>query len=277
MIMAHLGQISQLSRFMAAQARILIQDGRIREGLKHYLVMRRMAAHTGDNLIISYLVRVSIKSMADQGLRQVLSQGSLNYETLTWLKHAYTYKTKEYSLYCVQDYHPGTYGDQQHVAGMNIGNSFSVFHTHPAMERGVPRQSPNYWVGYGHLPHVAQDGNVSLAIYSIPEQKGVMEEALLGYTHAYFPKPAFDQVRVTGHCAMGKKGSTYCALIGRNPLTFRAGTTDDLIQPGKRTFWIMESGSQDEDSSFEAFCERILGNRVVFDPKTLSLMYLSNG
>jgi len=85
-IMAHLGQARSLSRVMAAQAQILIHDGQIREGLKHYLVMRKMAEHTGDKLIISFLVRVSIKSMADKGLCLTLCQTPLDQETLTWLE-----------------------------------------------------------------------------------------------------------------------------------------------------------------------------------------------
>lgn len=85
-IMAHLGQARSLSRVLAAQAQILIHDGQIRQGLKHYLVIRKMADHTGDNLIISYLVRVSVKSMADKGLRHALCHASLDQETLTWLK-----------------------------------------------------------------------------------------------------------------------------------------------------------------------------------------------
>ncbi|MCF7975611.1 MAG: hypothetical protein K9N55_17475 [Phycisphaerae bacterium] len=191
--------------------------------------------------------------------------------------NTYTYKTEAYSLYSVQDYHPGTYGDQHHVAGMNVGNAFSVFHTHPAIEKGLPRQSPNYWVGYGHLPHVAQDRNVSLAIYRLPPKKGLMEEALLDYTHAYFPEEKFDRILVTENYAMGKKGNTYCAFIGRHPLSFREGTTDNLIQEGKQTYWITEAGSQREDQSFDAFCQRILANEVTFDPATLMLTYLSNG
>lgn len=85
-IMAHLGQMRSLSRVLATQGQIFIHDGQIREGLRYFLVMRKMAYHTGDNLIISYLVRVSIKTMADQCLRQILSHRSLDLETLTWLK-----------------------------------------------------------------------------------------------------------------------------------------------------------------------------------------------
>lgn len=189
--------------------------------------------------------------------------------------NTYTYKTKDYSLYSVQDYHPGTFGDQQHVAGMNIGNSFSIFHTHPALEKDQKSQSPGYWVGYGHLPHIAQNGNVSLAIYNIPKKKGLMEAALLGYTHAWFPKEQFDTTIVEDNYAMGKKGNIYCAFIVKNQFTFRENTTDDLIQQGKQTFWITEAGSKDEDGSFAKFCQRIKKNKLAFDSNHLELSYQS--
>jgi len=189
--------------------------------------------------------------------------------------NTYTYKTKDYSLYSVQNYHPGSYGDQQHVAGMSIGNFFSIFHTHPALEKGVPKQSPTYWVGYGHLPHVAQDSSVCLAIYNIPAKKGLKEDALLDYTHAYFPKEKFDSVYVAENYAMGKKGDTYCAFITKNELSFRENTTDDLIQQGKQAFWITEVGSQTADHSFDEFCQRILSNKFTFDSENLVLSYFS--
>jgi hypothetical protein len=191
--------------------------------------------------------------------------------------YTYTYKTKDYSLYSVQNHHPGDYGDQQHVSGMNIGNSFSIFHTHPALEAGKKHQSPNYWVGYGHFPHVAQEKNVSLSIYNIPKKKGLMEMALLDYTHAYFPSELFDTIAVSGNYALGKKGDTYCAFITANPLKFRENTTDDLIQSGKQTFWITEAGSASEDGSFEEFCKRIKQNEINFDPETLELDYKTKG
>jgi len=190
--------------------------------------------------------------------------------------NTYTYKTKDYSLYSVQGYHPGTYGDQQHVSGMNIGNSFCIFHTHPALEKDKHSQSPNYWVGYGHLPHVAQNGRVSLAIYNTLAQKGWMEPALLDYTHAWFPKAGFDSTLVTENFALGKKGNTYCAFIVRNQLTFRENSSDDLIQKGKQTFWITEAGSKDEDGSFARFCQRIQKNTLTFNSDKLELTYRSN-
>lgn len=191
--------------------------------------------------------------------------------------NTYTYKTKDYSLYSVQKYHPGDYGDQQHVNGMNLSNTTSVFHSHPALGPDIKHQSPNYWVGYGHLPHVAQDSAVSLAIYSIPSKKGLMELDLLDYTHAYFPSEKFDTAIVEGNFAFAKSGETYVAFITRNELQFRVNTTDDLIQKGKQSFWITEAGSKSDDGTFKQFYNRIKSNTFDFDEEKLTLSYVSNG
>ncbi len=191
--------------------------------------------------------------------------------------NTYTYKTRDYSMYTAQSHHPGTYGDQQHVFGMNIKNHFSIFHNHPALEKGVKKQSPTYEVGYGHFPHAVQDKNVSLAIYNIPEKKGMMEADLLDYTRAYFPSEQFDTAYIAGKYVFGKKGETYCAFIGTNDFKFRDQANDDIIQPGKQTCWITEAGSKTEDGSFEAFSERIQKNDLNFDVESLELTYHSNG
>ncbi len=191
--------------------------------------------------------------------------------------NTYTYRTNDYTLYTAQGYHPGTYGDQQHVFGMNIRNHFGIFHTHPALEKGVPNQSPNYWVGYGRIPHSVQDKNVNLSLYALPEKKGWMEMDLLGYTHAYFPTSKFDSALLDGRYVFGKKGETYCAMIGAEPFELREGTTDNLVQHGKRTYWITEAGAAGTDGSFAAFVQRVKANPVAFDREALALTYRSNG
>ena len=137
----------------------------------------------------------------------------------------YTYRTKDYSMYTVQAHQVGDYGDQQHVFGINMAGQFSVFHTHPALEKDVDRQSPNYWVGYGHFPHSMQDRNVNLSIYNLPKKKGLMESDLLDYTRAYFPSSDFDTTLRDGAYVFGKKGEAYCALIGAiGPVVATIGT-----------------------------------------------------
>ncbi len=191
--------------------------------------------------------------------------------------NTYTLKTNDYSMYTAQNHHPGTYGDQQHVFGMNIKNHFSIFHTHPAIKKEKKNSSPAYNVGYGHFPHVVQDENVSLALYNIPEKKGWMELDLLDFTRAYFPSGKFDSTLINGNYVFGKKGETYCAFIGANDFYFEDEAKDDLIQPGKQTFWITEAGSRTEDGSFEDFVKRVLENEVDFIPEKLELNYVSRG
>ena len=191
--------------------------------------------------------------------------------------NTYTYKTKDYSLYTVQNYQVGDYADQHHIAGMNIGNHFAIYHCHPAVEKDVKIHSPNYWVGYGHLPHSVQDKNVNLSIYNIPSKKGMMEKELLNFTHAYFPEKKFDTILLAGNYVFGKKGEVYCALIGTNEFKYRKSTKDDIIQKGRITFWITEAGSKVQDGSFEDFINRIRNNKIQFEEKNLELYYYSKG
>lgn len=189
--------------------------------------------------------------------------------------NTYTYRNKNYSLYSVQNYFPGSYADQHHVNGMNVTNDISIFHTNPAREKNSNAHSPNYWVGYGRLPDVAQYKNVSLSVYNIPEKKNTLENELLPYTHAYFPRNKFDSIYEKGNYIFGKKGDSYCALIGYRKLNYRDNINDDVIQMGNRQFWIIEAGRKEDDVSFNNFYSRILSNTIFFDDKNLVLKYVS--
>ncbi|MCB1690842.1 MAG: hypothetical protein KDI33_20255 [Halioglobus sp.] len=182
--------------------------------------------------------------------------------------NTYTFKTPDYMLASAQAYHPGTYGDQQHLWNALLSRDVSVFTTHPAKplsEKGALSGSPGYWVGSGRLPHVVQDRNVVLNVYRIPDKKGFMEKSIQDYTHAHFPSERFDEVRLDGRYAFGRVGQTYGAFIARNPLHYAEGTTDDLVQPGTDTYWVFEAGSRAADGEFEAFIARIKSNQVSYD------------
>lgn len=183
----------------------------------------------------------------------------------------YTYRTDDYSLFSIQNYHPGTYGDQHHVAGMNVGGAFGIFHTHPSRVK----QSSAEGIGYGYLPHVAQSKNVSLSIYGPPKNWGLMQSVFPDYTHAYFPANKFDVVEIIDAYAFGKKDDTYCAFIAMNSLDYKNEERSDLVQLGAETYWVMEASSRTEDGSFERFRDRILGNKISYDPHSRLLEYSS--
>lgn len=190
--------------------------------------------------------------------------------------NTYTFKTPHFSMYTAMSYHPGEYGDQHHVFGVNLADDLSVFHTHPAVLKGekpVGMNSPTYWVGYGRLPHSVQHQNINLSIYRLPKRKNLMERRMLHFTHLYFPEKQFDQVVLNRNKVFGKKGKVQIAFIAKNNLEFDSDRTE-ILQKGKNTFWICEVSTTDQES-FEEFVRRIEGNEVTFDRTTL--IYKSKG
>jgi hypothetical protein len=130
-------------------------------------------------------------------------------------------------------------------------------------------------VGSGRLPHAAQDNNIVLIIYQIPEQPGFMESAILDYTHAHFPRQAMDETVLEERYAFGREGDTYFAFIVRNELNYRSGSDYDLIQQGKDVYWVFEISTANKETSFDHFMHRIKNNPV--DYKNNCLTYSSNG
>jgi hypothetical protein len=191
--------------------------------------------------------------------------------------NTYNYKTPDYMLTTAQAYHPGSFGDQQHLWNATLSRTVSVFTTHPAKplpDNGRVTGSPNYWVGGGRFPHVVQNENVVLNIFDLPTEPTFMEKSVLAYTHAHFPSQRFDQIVIEDNYAFGRVGDTYAVLIGKNSLNYVDGSDDDLIQQGRNTFWIFEAGSKTEDNSFDDFITRIKSNPIIFENNQLT--YTSN-
>jgi hypothetical protein len=192
--------------------------------------------------------------------------------------NTYTYKTADYMLATAQSYHPGMFGDQQHIWNATISDRLSIFTTHPAKslaDEGALSGSPGYWVGSGRLPHAAQDKNIVLIIYRIPDRPGLMEAALVDHTHAHFPRQAMDEAVFDGRYAFGREGNAFFALVARNELAYRADSDHDLIQHGKQAYWIFEISTADREGSFDDFMQRIKRNPVGYDGTLLS--YRSDG
>ena len=190
--------------------------------------------------------------------------------------NVYTYKTPHYSMYTAQNYHPGEYGDQQHVFGLTLSNNLSVFHNHPALlphEKPPFGNSPTYWVGYGRLPHSVQDKNINLSIYVLPKKKGFMEKRLLHYTQFYCPKEQFDRFILEKNKLYLQYDHAFLAVMGYQNFTYNE-QQKAIMQQGRRTFFICEAGS-DAQESFDQFVRRTRANETDFDGE--HLRYRSNG
>lgn len=193
--------------------------------------------------------------------------------------NTYTFKNDYFSLSTTQNYHPGEFGNQHYIWSATLSNDLSIFTSHPA--KPLPNidelsDYSEYSVELGILPHSIQEENMNLSIYVVPNKQifDFKKDELVDYTYAYFPQSKFDETVIEGKYAFGRLGDIYITLIGKNDLNYQLNSDENLIQKGKKTYWITELSSI-EDESFENFMTRIKNNEVVFNEKSITLTYNS--
>jgi hypothetical protein len=192
--------------------------------------------------------------------------------------NTYTYRTPDYMIATSQAYHPGTFGDQQHIWTATLSEEVSLFTTHPAKPFRIGDtigNSPGYWVGNGRLPHCVQHKNIVLCMYALDDGLGLLEPEVAEFTHAYFPMDKLADVEIDGRFAFARHRNTLVAFIARYPLGFAEGSRDDLIQTGVDGYWIFEASTVAKEGGNEAFKERIRENTIVCSDRTLQ--YASGG
>lgn len=165
------------------------------------------------------------------------------------------YKTPDFMLASIQDYHPGEPGDREHCWQATLGPGATIFTTHPASAGLHESQRPNFWRGNRVLPRVAQWQDALIALYALPD------DDWMGYTHAYFPIHAFDEFDVRAGWAFARKDKGYCALTSSQAMTLlRTGNSArrELRAPGRRAVWLCQMGRSAQDGTFAAFQEKVL-------------------
>ncbi len=173
--------------------------------------------------------------------------------------NVYTYKTPDYMLSCAQDYRKGYGGDQQHIWQATLSPEAVCFTTHPGHGENT---SGGYWVGSGTLPRAAQHRNVLIACYKASRMPGLYMTNKLFFTHAWFPREKFDEIRERGGWVFGRRGEGYIALYSRNGHAWNDEGDDkaeasELIAPGRKNIWICEMGRKQDSGSFDDFIKKI--------------------
>jgi hypothetical protein len=172
-----------------------------------------------------------------------------------------TYKTPDSMLCSAQDYYPGRRGSQEHVWQATLGHAATVFVTHPACASEDDARRPNYWAGNVILPRVAQWKDALIAVYQLPE------DDWMGFTHAYFPTPAFDESILRGGWAFARKGDGYLAITAAQGLgqvnhgNYRAR---ELRSYGHQNIWFCHLGRAALDGDFSSFQRKILSLQVQY-------------
>ena len=175
-----------------------------------------------------------------------------------------TYRTPFYMLSAAQDYRPGYGGDQQHIWQATLSPGAVVFTSHPGHEEN---SSGGYWVGSGTLPRVAQHENVLIACYRASRMPGLYMTNRLFFTHAWFPRDEFDEVREVSGWIFGRCGDGYAALYSRNGYRWQdtgeyAGK--EVIADGRKNIWLCEMGDSRQNGSFDEFVAAVSAAPVTF-------------
>ena len=181
--------------------------------------------------------------------------------------HIQTYRTAHYMLSCAQDYRPGKPGYQQHPWQATLGIDAVVFTNHPGSDDEWAR--PNYWAGNGILPSAVQHENVLVCVHHLPPDDP------FPFSHAYFPRAAFDDVVERGQWVFGRKDDGYIALYSQHATRWLEDQHDDahpvieLRADAVDNLWVVEMGDSSRWDSFDAFVEAIAGASITCDGLTV--------
>ncbi len=162
--------------------------------------------------------------------------------------HIQTYRTPHYMLSCAQDYRAGKPGYQQHPWQATLDIDAVVFTNHPGSNDEMAR--PNYWAGNGILPRAAQHQNVLVCIHRAPGDDE------FPFSHAYFPRDAFDEVVEQGQWVCARKGQGYIALYSQHPTHWLADENQKLIElraDAPDNIWLVEMGDATHWQDFASF------------------------
>jgi hypothetical protein len=182
-----------------------------------------------------------------------------------------SYRCDEYFLSSAQAYHPGRFGDQQHIWQATLPGRINVFSTHPGspmFDDEARNFSPSYWVGNGINPHAAQERNVLLLIYDLRSRKGFLERKRQAIVHFYLPLARFDDIRRSARSIACRAGDSYLAIVANAPYSEKNG--DELVFSGPVTGYAVLLGCAREDGSFEAFSHRVAASTLSLQGRSLS-------
>lgn len=187
--------------------------------------------------------------------------------------NTYTLKNEAFMLSTAQNYHPGTFGDQQHIWQATLPSGINVFSTHPGspmFDDAARNFSPSYWVGNGIHPHAVQDKNVLLLMYNLSSRKGYLEKNRQSFIHFYFPINKFDQVIYQDQMIFGLIEKSYIATGMSNPYKVK---DDELVIEGIKTQFVVVLGSEKKDQSFKQFMDKVSKAKLLMNEKKIEFTF----
>ncbi len=239
-----------------------IEDGHLFWSIQDYLhphvfaLSKRMSAEYGVRLHEDYEARYQALFQWQINRYGEIVDPNMDCHAMTEV-HIQTYRAPEYLLSCAQDYRPGKPGYQQHTWQATLGIDAVVFTNHPGAEDEISR--PNFWAGNGVMPRAAQHRNVLVCIYHAPPDDA------FPFSHAYFPRAAFDEVLERDNWVFARKDDGYLALYSQHPVRWlvdKDGAVVEARAESPDNVWLVEMGRRADWGDFAAFVEAVAASAI---------------
>ena len=176
-----------------------------------------------------------------------------------------TWRTPDYQISGAQSYKPGYWGSQTQAWQATLSKDAFVFTSFPGDmgSLGPGMEFGGTWIG-GWLPRFTMHRNVAVVQYRATKLPLLDEYLTTDHTHAFFPRPGFDEVREEAGWLFGRKGDGYVALLSENPGQWSADNDYEWDAPGKENTWIVEMGSKADDGTFDDFVSSVSAAAATF-------------
>lgn len=156
----------------------------------------------------------------------------------------YHYKGRHFAMGSAVRYRWNEWGYQETALALRLGErpEAAIWINHPGEVIQFGYARPSYWGGSGTLPRVHQYRGLAVLAFEIHE--GQPE-----FTHAWFPRQAFDDTQVTGNLALARCGKGGVLIRAGMPLqSIDTGPSAhvELRQSGRRTRWLVRVAETDD-------------------------------
>jgi len=196
----------------------------------------------------------------------------------------YHYKTRDFAMGSAAAYRWYEWGYQETVLHLRLGANpdAQIWINHPGETIHSGYGRPSYWGGSGSLPRVHQYRGLAVLLFRCADEQP-------DFTHAWFPRTAFDETLVDGRTALARGGDGLALLksdggfelVGSGPTS-----GNELRVAGRRAVWIVRLGRLGHEGSTAAFADRFSALEVeyrdndalgIVDPEYGHVVFHSNG
>jgi hypothetical protein len=186
----------------------------------------------------------------------------------------YTYKTPYYQLSGVQNHQKGMNGLQELIWQACLDENINISTNSPSALSGKKQQFTSGW-----KPRATLYQNVGIIQYDRRIQALELELVmqLLGepsYTHAYFPRWAFNEWDRVGNWVFGRNDDSFIALYSYNPIKWE--NNYEIRAEGKKNLWIVELGNVQQFRSYNTFKDAILNAKLKINEKLMGYEIMYN-